>query len=76
MALSCEEKVLRALKKAAPKAAKLLCECLGDEQLPFKQRYDAAIEVLTRLFGKANADSGDCGRLEVVFKNEAEDYAK
>ncbi|GEM_PF-5518875 len=77
MAVDYEDRVMRTLWTAAPKAAKYLKQVIDDDELPAKLRYDAATEVLTRLLGKQvfSADTGG-SRVEVVFKNEAGEYAK
>lgn len=63
--------------RAATDAASLIVEAVSDEALPIKQRYDAALEILNRLFGKTPPKQ-DEGEKQIVVRlaDESAQWAK
>lgn len=71
------EQVREMLKAATPRAAALLIACIDDENMPIKDRMDAAKTVLDRVYGKPTQpiDGNVNGAVTVVLEGLADDYA-
>ena len=65
------------LESAAPDAARVIASAVTDQELTAKERYNAACEVLGRLYGKSMEQKPpeEAQELRVVFEGETEDFA-
>ena len=72
------DEVKAMLKSAAPEAVRLLIETIGNENAAMNHRLDAAKEVLNRVYGKSTQpiDGEVDAVLQILFSDEAEEYAK
>ena len=65
------------LEAAAPDAARVISAAVTDETLSPKERYNAACEVLGRLYGRSmEPEEKEAPAIQVMFLGEGEEMAE
>ena len=64
------------LEAAAPDAARVIASAVTDEELTPKERYNAACEVLGRLYGRSVEPEEKGEGISVVFEPSAKELAE